>query len=150
VDAPIGRDSRDRKRMAVTSDGRRAVTRVRVRESWEAAEYLDVSLRTGRTHQIRVHLTHLGHPVVGDQVYGPNWAKGMGGSARGWAQELDRRATRQMLHSSILSFVHPASGEEMQFVCPLPADMASVVAWARGGEGQRSEDGDGPAVGAHT
>ena len=150
VDAPVGRDPRDRKRMAVTSAGRRALTRVRVRESWEAAEYLDVSLRTGRTHQIRVHLTHLGHPVVGDQVYGPNWAKGMSGQARGWARELERRAPRQMLHSSILSFVHPRSGDEMRFDSPLPPDMESVVRWARGGGTSGNEGGDGPVGGPHT
>lgn len=132
VDAPVGRDPKDRKRMAVVESGRRAITRVRVRERWPAAEYLDVSLGTGRTHQIRVHLAHLGHPVVGDRVYGARWAKGMDGGVRAWAKELDRRARRQMLHSSALSFQHPSSGEEMSFQAPLPRDMASVVGWARG------------------
>ena len=133
VDAPVGRDPRDRKKMAVVEGGRRALTRVRVRERWAAAEYLDVSLRTGRTHQIRVHLAHLGHPVVGDPVYGAKWARGMSGTIRAWAQELERRAPRQMLHSSDLSFLHPISGKEMSFHSPLPADMASVVLWATGG-----------------
>ena len=132
VDAPVGRDPRDRRKMAVVEGGRRALTRIRIRERWPAAEYLDISLRTGRTHQIRVHLTHLGHPVVGDQVYGANWAKGMGGSVRAWAQELERQAERQLLHSSDLSFHHPISGEEMRFHAPPPADMASVVRWANG------------------
>jgi len=131
IDAPVGRDPRDRKKMAVVKNGRRALTRIRVRERWPAAEYLDISLKTGRTHQIRVHLMYVGHPVVGDGVYGARWAKGMSGDARGWAQDLDRRATRQMLHSSELSFRHPATGEEMKFRAPLPDDMASVVHWAR-------------------
>ncbi|MCJ7628369.1 MAG: RluA family pseudouridine synthase [Longimicrobiales bacterium] len=138
VDAPVGRDPKDRKRMAVVEGGRRALTRIKVRERWTAAEYLDISLKTGRTHQIRVHLSHLGHPVVGDRVYGPKWGRGMGGSSRVWPQELERRAPRQLLHSSDLSFLHPISGEEMRFHAPLPPDMDSVVRWARGEGGERA------------
>jgi len=131
VDAPVGRDPRDRKRMAVVDGGRRAVTRVRVRERWTAAELLDVSLKTGRTHQIRVHLSHIGHPVVGDPTYGARWARGIGGEGRAWARELHRRAGRQLLHASDLVFLHPVSGEEMRFHAEPPEDMASVVRWAR-------------------
>jgi 23S rRNA pseudouridine1911/1915/1917 synthase len=131
VEAPIGRDPSDRKRMAVVEDGRRAVTHLRVRESWRSAELLDVGLETGRTHQIRVHLAHLGHPVVGDEVYGAGWERGMGGVNRGWAAALARRVGRQFLHAHRLSFVHPITGERLRLEAPLPADLEAVAAWAR-------------------
>lgn len=131
IDAPIGRDRRDRKRMAVVEDGRHALTRVKVREQWERADLLDVALKTGRTHQIRVHLAHIGHPVVGDPVYGEGWVRGMGGPGRRWAVELDRRVPRQFLHATQLVFDHPVSGERMRFEAALPSDLAEVAAWAR-------------------
>ena len=133
VDAPIGRDPRDRTRMAVIEGGRRAVTRAKVRERWNRADLLDVALQTGRTHQIRVHLAHLGHPVVGDPVYGVGWERGMGGPARRWAQELARRTPRQFLHAAELIFEHPDTGERVRFRAPLPADLAAAAAWASGG-----------------
>ncbi len=131
VDAPVGRDPRDRKRMAVVEDGRRAVTRARVRERWIAAELLDVKLQTGRTHQIRVHLAHIGHPVVADEVYGAGWEKGMSGPGRPWARELARRVPRQFLHAAALGFTHPLTGEEMRFEAPLPPELAEPADWAR-------------------
>lgn len=131
IDAPIGRDRKDRTRMAVTPGGRAAATRVRVRERWERAELLDVALQTGRTHQIRVHLAHIGHPVVADPVYGAGWERGMGGSSRVWALELARRTPRQFLHAAELAFDHPITGERMRFFAELPADLAAVAAWAR-------------------
>ncbi len=140
VDAPIGRDPRARQRMAVVEGGRRAVTHLRVRERWPTAELLDVGLATGRTHQIRVHLSHLGHPVVGDETYGAGWGRGMGGRHRGWAQELARRTSRQFLHAARLGFRHPATGEELRFSSPLPSELAAVAEWARSGAG---EDSDG-------
>lgn len=136
VDAPIGRDPKDRKRMAVVEGGRRAVTRARVRERWLRADLLDVALQTGRTHQIRVHLAHVGHPVVGDQVYGAGWVRGMGGGDPGWARELDRRTPRQFLHAAELMFEHPVTGERMRFTSPLPGDLTSVAEWAASGPGR--------------
>lgn len=132
IDAPIGRDPRHRQKMAVVPDGRRAVTRVRVREHWTRAQLLDVALKTGRTHQIRVHLAHLGHPVVGDETYGAGWERGMGGPERQWAKALARRTPRQFLHAAELAFHHPRTGERMRFRSPLPDDLEGVAEWARG------------------
>jgi 23S rRNA pseudouridine1911/1915/1917 synthase len=132
IDAPIGRDRKDRKKMAVVPGGRPALTRVKVRERWERADLLDVALKTGRTHQIRVHLAHLGHPVAGDPVYGEAWERGMGGPTRQWAVEFSQRVPRQFLHAAELVFDHPVSSERMRFSAPLPADLAEVAAWARG------------------
>lgn len=134
IDAPIGRDRKDRKRMAVVEGGRHALTRVKVRERWDRADLLDVALKTGRTHQIRVHLAHCGHPVVGDPVYGEGWVRGMGGPGRQWAMELDRRTLRQFLHAAQLVFDHPVTGERMRFEAPLPVDLATVAAWASGAD----------------
>jgi 23S rRNA pseudouridine1911/1915/1917 synthase len=131
VDAPIGRDPRNRQQMAVVASGRRALTRARVRERWRRADLLDVALQTGRTHQIRVHLAHVGHPVVGDQVYGAGWERGMGGPDLRWARELARRTPRHFLHAAELAFDHPVTGEPMRFRAPLPPDLADVAAWAR-------------------
>jgi 23S rRNA pseudouridine1911/1915/1917 synthase len=133
IDAPIGRDPKDRKRMAVVEGGRRALTRARVRERWKRADLLAVALQTGRTHQIRVHLAHIGHPVVGDASYGVGWERGLGGPARRWVDGLARRTPRQFLHAAELVFEHPSTGERVRFRAPLPDDLASVAAWARKG-----------------
>jgi 23S rRNA pseudouridine1911/1915/1917 synthase len=135
VDAPMARDPRERKRMAVVQGGRRAVTHVRVRERWPAAELLDVALQTGRTHQIRVHLAHLGHPVVGDDVYGARWERGMSGEASQWARELAKRVPRQFLHAAQLAFDHPITGERVHVRAPLPDDLAAVVRWVHARDG---------------
>ena len=118
IEAPIGRDRTDRKRMAVMDGGRSALSRV--------------ALKTGRTHQIRVHLKHIGHPVVGDSVYGVGWVRGMGGPQQAWAQEFARRVPRQFLHAAELVFEHPISGDRMHFTAPLPDDLAEAAIWARG------------------
>ena len=131
VEAPIGRDPKNRKRMAIVEDGREATTRFEVRERWLRADLLHVALKTGRTHQIRVHLEHLGHPVIGDATYGLGWERGLGGPTRRWVDELSRRVNRQFLHAAELRFHHPATGEEMHFESPLPADLAAVADWAR-------------------
>lgn len=131
VEAPIGRDPRDRKRMAIVDDGRNATTRFEVRERWLRADLLHVALKTGRTHQIRVHLEHVGHPVIGDATYGLGWERGLGGPTRRWVDELARRMKRQFLHAAELRFRHPATREEMSFESSLPPDLARIAEWAR-------------------
>ena len=135
VDAPIARDPRNRQRMAVVEGGRKAVSRARVRERWIRADLLDVALQTGRTHQIRVHMAHIGHPVVGDPLYGVGWSRGLGGPDWIWVKELGRRTKRQFLHAAELVFDHPVSGERMRFRSDLPEDLAGVAAWARAPDG---------------
>ena len=134
IDAPVGRDPRHRQRMAVVDGGRHAVTRVRVRRRWPRAELLDVSLHTGRTHQIRVHLAHVGHPVVGDGLYGAGWERGMGGARHGWASELARRVPRQFLHAAELILDHPRTRRRLGFRAPLPPDLSEVRDWADSGD----------------
>lgn len=131
VEAPIGRDSAHRQRMAVVENGRPAITRFRVMERWVSADLLEVALGTGRTHQIRVHLAHLGHPVVGDEVYGAGWERGMGGRGRQWAQHLSRCVPRQFLHAWRLSFEHPESRETLKFEAALPEELGPCAEWAR-------------------
>jgi 23S rRNA pseudouridine1911/1915/1917 synthase len=130
IEAPIGRARSDRKRMAVMPDGRPSLTRLRRLARWRAADLLHAELQTGRTHQIRVHLAHIGHPVVGDTTYGANVLRGMGGPSHRWAQELARQVSRQFLHAAELRFQHPGTGEAMRFASPLPADLAAAAEWA--------------------
>ena len=113
VDAPIGRHPTDRKRMAVVEKGRHAVTHYRVLYRFSAVTVLSLELETGRTHQIRVHMAHIHHPVVGDQVYsnGRN-ALGMEGQA---------------LHGWRLQLTHPVTGRHMSFTAPLPEDMQRAL-----------------------
>ena len=132
IDAPIGRDPKERRRMAVVKEGRRAVTRARVRERWRSAELLDVALETGRTHQIRVHFAHVGHPIVGDVVYGASRERGMDGPDRRWALKLARRVPRQFLHATELMIDHPRTGRRHHFSSPLPQGLADAACWARG------------------
>jgi len=136
VDAPIGRHPTERKRMAVTHDGRAAVTHFERLERWPAADLLRVQLETGRTHQIRVHLAHIGHPVVGDRTYGPGAVRGISGQNRAWAVGFDKRVPRHFLHAAELVLRHPLSGEPLEFSSPLPAELANALEWARSG-GQR-------------
>lgn len=132
IDRPIARHPKDRTRMAVVEDGRPSITHVRRLERWPAADLLAVRLETGRTHQIRVHLSDTGHPLVGDPVYGCGWERGMTGAGGVWATQFARRAGRLFLHAARLSFEHPESGEKLTFTSQLPEPLAGVVEWARG------------------
>lgn len=131
IDRPIGRDPKDRKRMAVVEEGRRAVTHVRRLERWPAADLLAVRLETGRTHQIRVHAAHTGHPIVCDPIYGAGWERGMTGAGGQWALRFARRVDRLFLHAARLSFTHPVTGERLTFTSPLPEPLAGALEWAR-------------------
>ncbi|WP_028491382.1 23S rRNA pseudouridine(1911/1915/1917) synthase RluD [Thioalkalivibrio sp. ALE19] len=125
VDAPVGRHPVDRKRMAVNPSGKPATTHYRVAERFRGHTLLNARLETGRTHQIRVHMAHLRHPLVGDPVYGgrPRPVRGMDESAR----EVVNGFRRQALHAARLEFRHPATGEPQAFEAPLPADFASLL-----------------------
>ena len=133
VDRPIGRHPRDRKRMAVVATGRTARTTFRHLERWRAASLCEAELDTGRTHQIRVHAAAIGHPVVGDELYGAGRERGFAGPQRPWATTLARRAPRQFLHAQRLEFDHPVTGAPMVFEAPLPPDLAKVREWALAG-----------------
>jgi 23S rRNA pseudouridine1911/1915/1917 synthase len=135
IDAPIGRSPTQRKRMAVVPGGRLAVTHVTRLERWRAADLLRVQLETGRTHQIRVHLAHVGRPIVGDSTYGAAAVRGISGPERGWARALAARVPRQFLHAAELEFEHPMLGSRLSFAAPLPPDLATVAAWARATSG---------------
>jgi 23S rRNA pseudouridine1911/1915/1917 synthase len=137
IDLPIGRHPVDRKRMAVVSGGRPAVSHYRILTRLRAHTLLGVHLETGRTHQIRVHLAHIGHPVVGDRTYGANAVRGISGPDRPWAVELARRTPRQFLHAAELRFEHPRTGVALRFEAPLPPDLAAAAAWAAAGWSRR-------------
>lgn len=131
VDAPVGRDPSNRTRMAVVESGKRAVTHLRRLERWTSADFVAVRLETGRTHQIRVHLRHLGHPVVGDEAYAEGWEKGFVGAGGRWAEAFAERCGRMFLHAARLAFRHPTTGEPMTFTSELPEPLAGAVTWAR-------------------
>ena len=119
IDAPIGRERRTRTRMAVSGAGaREARTHFTVLELLPSASYLEVRLETGRTHQIRAHFAAIGHPLLGDPTYGEEESDGLG---------------RQFLHAHRLGFAHPVSGEALEFVSDLPADLESALERAREG-----------------
>jgi 23S rRNA pseudouridine1911/1915/1917 synthase len=121
----IDRHPRDRIRMAVREDGRDAVTHYRLRERFRAHTALECRLETGRTHQIRVHMAHLKHPIVGDPIYGGPLKLPRGASDALIA--VLRGFKRQALHAETLEFIHPASGEPLRVSAPLPADMQQLL-----------------------
>lgn len=125
VDAPIGRHPLQRKRMTVTEAGKVAVTHYRIAEKYRHTTRLKVRLETGRTHQIRVHLSHIHHPLVGDATYGGRvqLSKGMSENAI----TTLRRFKRQALHAFALGFEHPVTHEHMHFETELPADMQALI-----------------------
>ena len=121
VNAPIDRNPKDRKKMAVVAGGREAVTHYTVLERFSGYTYAAFRLETGRTHQIRVHMAHLGHPLLGDTVYG---------SAKGYPA-----LAGQCLHAKELTFLHPSTGEPVTVECPLPGYFTDILEKLRRREG---------------
>ena len=117
ISAPIGRNPTERKKMAVIEGGRHAVTHFRVLERFGVYTYLELTLETGRTHQIRVHLSHIGHPIVGDPLYGRRKQK--------------FNLNGQVLHAYRLSLRHPTTGEPMSFYAPLPDYFENLLTHLR-------------------
>lgn len=114
IDAPIGRSEKDRLKMAVNEkNGKRAVTHYRVLERFRDFTYIECRLETGRTHQIRVHMASVGHPLLGDPLYGP--------------AKCPYALEGQTLHAAVLGFVHPSTGEYMEFEAPLPAYFEELL-----------------------
>ena len=114
VNEPIGRNPQDRKKMAVTQKhSRHAVTHYRVIERMEKFTLIEAQLETGRTHQIRVHMTYIGHPLLGDPVYGP--------------KKQPIHLEGQALHARVLGFIHPRTGEYMEFEAPLPPHFEALL-----------------------
>jgi 23S rRNA pseudouridine1911/1915/1917 synthase len=125
IETEIGRSRSDRKKMSArVTRGKKATTRYAVEEDFGNASLLNVAIETGRTHQIRVHMAHMGHPVVGDPQYG--------------SRRLDRgfNARRQMLHARLLGVLHPRTGERMTWSAPLPEDFAELVSSLRKARGE--------------
>lgn len=125
VNAPIGRHPRDRKRMAVITGGKPAITHYRVIKRFRAHTHIKVILETGRTHQIRVHMAYIHYPIVGDQVYG-----GRQKVPAGINEELKQHLQnfkRQALHAKRLGLIHPVTGKKMEWQVPLPKDMQQLL-----------------------
>jgi len=120
IDAPIGRNPKDRKKMAVVFGGRRAVTHYRVLERFNGACYVELKLETGRTHQIRVHMASIGHPVLGDEVYGGTKTKAV-------PQSVIKEAQGQCLFAKTIGFTHPISGKRLYFELPLPEYFTNIL-----------------------
>jgi 23S rRNA pseudouridine1911/1915/1917 synthase len=124
IDQPIARDARNRTRRAVVRGGRPALSLYRVRHSYDRFTLVEVEIKTGRTHQIRVHLAWLKHPVVGDEVYGGGRDKTIQNPQM---RAAIRKLGRQFLHAELLGFRHPRSGEPVRFKAPLPEDLQTFL-----------------------
>lgn len=125
IDAPVGRHPRSRLKMAVVHSGKTAVTHYRIAERFSAHTVLRVQLETGRTHQIRVHMEHIKHPLIGDKLYGgrPRLPKGVSAELRETLQSFPRQA----LHAAQLALVHPKTEESMSWQSPIPEDMEMLI-----------------------
>ncbi|HYL55525.1 MAG TPA: RluA family pseudouridine synthase [Gemmatimonadales bacterium] len=128
IEAPITRNPKDRKRMTVLAGGRHAVTHARVVAKFAQTDLLRVTLGTGRTHQIRVHLAHVGHPVVGDREYAFGGSRRVTPSERQVAERLEALAPRQLLHAAQLAFPHPATGTRLVLRSEWPGDLMPALA----------------------
>jgi 23S rRNA pseudouridine1911/1915/1917 synthase len=130
IEAPIGRAARDRKKMAVSRlKGRESLTQFRVTERFDLCDLLSIRLKTGRTHQIRVHLSFLNHPVLGDPEYGgrQKWIGGIHDIKRSLAQKLLSLIDRQALHAKRLGFIHPQTKEYQEFDSQIPQDIQDTL-----------------------
>jgi 23S rRNA pseudouridine1911/1915/1917 synthase len=134
IEAPIARHPVDRKRMAISPQGRRSRTDAHLVARFALVDLLRLELHSGRTHQIRVHLEHIGHPIVGDPVYAGGGSRRVSGAARRDAEALERATPRQALHAAGLAFRHPATGEPLEFRAEWPADLGPALLAAGGRE----------------
>jgi 23S rRNA pseudouridine1911/1915/1917 synthase len=134
INEPVGRHPTDRKRMVVTAKGRTARTDASLVARFESVDLLRLQLHTGRTHQIRVHLQHVGHPIVGDPVYGGGGSRRISGVQRQHAELIARAAPRQALHAAALAFRHPVSGAPLEFHSEWPDDLRPTLLAAGGQE----------------
>lgn len=125
IDAPIGRHPNQRTRMAVTAQGKKAITHYRVSERFRAHTLLQVQLATGRTHQIRVHLASINHPLIGDSTYG--WRLRLPRNAQSALVTCLQNYKHQALHAACLGLVHPSSGETLQWHAPPPSDFQQLL-----------------------
>jgi 23S rRNA pseudouridine1911/1915/1917 synthase len=129
IDAPIGRSSANRQRMAVIDGGKPAVTHYRVLERFRSHTHVRVKLETGRTHQIRVHMTHAGYPLVGDPLYAGRFR--IPPAASPTLVQTLKEFPRQALHARFLELEHPATGQRMKWVSPLPEDLVWMLSLLR-------------------
>ena len=128
IEAPLGRHTKDRMKMTVREDGRHAITHFLTHENFQFLSLLEIKLETGRTHQIRVHMQHHGHPVFGDKLYGGRTrSRGIAPNHRKFAEDLLALIQRQALHAIRLEFEHPRTGKIMAFEGELANDMTNVL-----------------------